>query len=130
MAIQSRGQCVFCKKSYAKGGMTRHLQACKARVKAQETLTGKTKSIRSFHLVAEGLYTPEYWLHLELPATITLEAFDQFLRYIWLECCGHLSAFEIGGQRYTQIFEDGYFFDERDMNVRLGQVFSPGYVNI
>jgi hypothetical protein len=124
MAKQPRGECVFCKKSYAKGGMTRHLQACQARTKAQEALTGK--SVKQFHLVAEGLYAPEYWLHLELPATITLEDLDQFLRDIWLECCGHLSMFEIERQRYTQIFEDGYFFDERDMNVRLGQVFSPG----
>jgi hypothetical protein len=126
MAKQSRGQCVFCKKSYAKGGMTRHLQACQARQEAQEAVAGKTKPVKLFHLVAEGLYTPEYWLHLELPATITLEDLDQFLRDIWLECCGHLSMFEIEGQRYTQLFDDGYFPEDKAMTVKLGQVFRPG----
>lgn len=60
MAIQSSGQCVFCQKSYAKGGMTRHLQACQARQEAQAAATGKrSKSVRLFHVIAEGLYAPE-----------------------------------------------------------------------
>jgi hypothetical protein len=126
MVIQTKGQCVFCKKSFAKGGMTRHLQACQARQEAQEAVGGKTKPARLFHLVAEGLYTPEYWLHLELPAAITLQDLDQFLRDIWLECCGHLSMFEIEGQKYTQLFDDGYFPEDEDMTVKLGQIFRPG----
>ena len=124
MAKQSRGQCVFCRKFYARGGMTRHLQACKARAEAQEAATGRKS--KAFHLIAEGLYTPEYWLHLELPETITLEDLDQFLRDIWLECCGHLSMFEIEGQRYTQLFDDGYFPEDKAMTVKLGRVFRPG----
>jgi hypothetical protein len=126
MAKQSRGQCVFCKKSYAKGGIKRHLQTCRARKQAQAAVTGRSKALVLYHLVAEGLYDPDYWLHLEIPATLTLEDLDQFLRGIWLECCGHLSMFEISGQRYTQLFDDGFFFDDKDMNVKSGQIFSPG----
>ena len=126
MATQSQGQCFFCKKSYAKGGMTRHLQTCQARQKAQDAIVGGSKPIILFHLIVEGVYEPNYWLHLEAPATITLEDMDQFLRDIWLECCGHLSMFEINGQRFTQLFDDGYFPEDKDMNVKIGQIFSSG----
>ncbi|HIR47304.1 MAG TPA: hypothetical protein IAB89_06545 [Candidatus Caccousia avicola] len=34
-----------------------------------------------------------YWLYLDMPLTSTLKTLDTFLREIWLECCGHMSAF-------------------------------------
>ena len=76
--------------------------------------------------MVEGLYEPDYWLHLEAPASMTLEDLDNFLRGIWLECCGHLSMFDIYGRRYTQIFDDGMFPEDKSMKVKLGRVFSPG----
>ena len=115
----TKGKCVFCQQAYSKGGMTKHLASCKERKPA-------TGPVRYFHLVAEGLYAPEYWLHLEMPASATLEDLDHFLRDIWVECCGHLSAFSIMGQTYTQLFDDGFFEDDKDMNVKLGQILSPG----
>lgn len=30
-----------------------------------------------------------------------LRALDDYLRDLWLECCGHLSMFEIGGRTYS-----------------------------
>ena len=53
-----------------------------------------------FHLVAQGTYAPADWMHLEIPVEATLRDLDQFLRDIWLECCGHLSAFTIGSTQY------------------------------
>ena len=47
---------------------------------------------RKLHLQVEGRYLPMYWMHLAVNASATLETLDQFLRAIWLECCGHLSA--------------------------------------
>lgn len=41
-----------------------------------------------------------YWLVIEVKDTATLKDVDQFLRNIWLECCSHLSAFEIDGLSY------------------------------
>jgi hypothetical protein len=45
-----------------------------------------------------------------------------------LECCGHLSAFEIGGVRYAVDagMDDGWDMDEKSMRVCLDKVFSPG----
>lgn len=82
---------------------------------------------RLFHLAVQGTYNPDYWLHLEVPAHATLYNLDQFLRDIWLECCGHLSMFEIMGQRYqVKLFDDWWDGGERDMNVELGAVLMPG----
>jgi hypothetical protein len=47
-------------------------------------------------------------MHIEIPATATLLELDQFLRDIWLECCGHLSRFTIDEQEYD------YYLDEDD----------------
>lgn len=98
----SYGKCFFCGQPFAKNAIARHLKTCSARQEAiaKETQAVKGKSVRLFHIQAEGQYAPSYWLHLEIPASDTLGDLDDFLRAIWLECCGHLSAFTIAGIRY------------------------------
>lgn len=127
----SNGQCAYCQRTFAKSGMTRHLQACRPR---QETLQGSRGTSRLFHLVVEGSHLPVYWMHLELPASATLDELDSFLRRVWLECCGHLSAFEIDGTSFTGYVDGGLMFRERSMYgvklsrvVRQGQRFSHEY---
>lgn len=83
------GTCRFCGSEFAKVGMGRHLKACKQRAE----FAGQGKSGRLLHLQVDGTYDPEYWMHLEVPAVVTLAELDTFLRWTWLECCGHLSAF-------------------------------------
>ena len=64
-----------------------------------------------------------YWLHIEIPAKATLEDLDSFLRAIWLECCGHLSSFEIAGESFiSEKIEPG----DRSMNIALEKVMAPG----
>jgi hypothetical protein len=126
----SKGVCNFCKGEFGKGAMTRHLANCKQREAAPVAGNGRQKvqPARLFHLLVEGRRLKEYWLHLELPATATLEDLDRFLRDIWLECCGHLSAFEIAGQSYASSVEFGFDdFDDRPMKgVKLEKVLAPG----
>ena len=38
---------------------------------------------------------------MALPVSAPLRKLDSFLRKTWLECCGHLSSFEIAGERYA-----------------------------
>lgn len=76
--------------------MTRHLQTC---LPAREPAKGK-KTVRLFQIRAEGQYARQYWLYLEIPADAPLTLLDSFLRAVWVECCGHLSNFEIDGVRY------------------------------
>lgn len=41
----------------------------------------------------EDAYQKGYWLYLDMPLSSSLKTLDSFLRKIWLECCGHMSAF-------------------------------------
>jgi hypothetical protein len=51
-----------------------------------------------------------------------LSKLDDFLRHTWLECCGHLSAFEIGGQRYSSEPMD----QEMSMRAQFGKALQAG----
>ena len=52
-------------------------------------------------LKVEGADEKAYWLYLDMPMSATLKTLDRFLRDIWLECCGHESAFFVGN--YEQL---------------------------
>jgi len=117
--------------------MTRHLTSCLAKHdQAPEAGESKAKKGKLFHVVVEAKYNPDYWLHLEMPATTKLETLDHFLRDIWLECCGHLSAFKIEGQKRSPVRSlsallaadpmDWRDPDEVDMENRLGEVLRKG----
>jgi hypothetical protein len=110
--------------------MAKHLETCEQRAIAEARAGSKRKALktRAFHLVVEGRDLPMYWMHLDVTASTTLATLDRFLRETWLECCGHLSAFEIGGVRYAVDagMDDGWGMDEKSMRVRLDKVLSPG----
>lgn len=98
----SKGVCNFCGQTIAKSGITRHLQSCKAHQAANATSSsGKSTTATLLHLSIEGTYANMYWMHIEIPAAKNLVDLDAFLRDIWLECCGHLSQFEIEGVHYA-----------------------------
>ena len=135
--ISSKGKCNFCQAEYSKAGMTKHLETCKTRAPSIESGSTSTSSPRSrkmktkiFHILVEGYRAPEYWMHLDVPGNATLADLDSFLRRTWLECCGHLSAFNIGGVSYSSDAEmiSGSFWNSSDksMDVRLDRVLSPG----
>ncbi|MGH2480048.1 MAG: hypothetical protein ACRDHW_10375, partial [Ktedonobacteraceae bacterium] len=96
-------------KTFATSKTIEHLQTCQARLSAKQE--GHTQ--RLFHVFVEGTYRPSYWMHLELPVAATLADLDDFLRTIWLECCGHLSEFTIKDTAYASVSED-------DWSVSLG----------
>lgn len=95
----SKGECSFCHKNFSGRGIGKHLLACRAKKEKDEMLKEKKSESDIYHLKisAWGLY----WLHIEMEGTSTLLELDNFLREIWLECCGHLSQFAIHGKRYA-----------------------------
>ncbi len=99
MAIkkQSRGQCSFCKKEMSNGGLKKHLSNCLKRLEAVSHVKGKSKEQELYHLQVQDAWRKEFWLHLEVKDSDELIDLDHYLRSIWLECCGHLSQFSIGG---------------------------------
>lgn len=116
---KNRGKCYICKKEFTKAGMKKHLSIC------NNLCTGKTK----YYLIkVEDYYDKSYWLYLQVKTNITLNELDDFLRDIWLECCGHLSSFTIDHVIYDKVFneDDSFFFnDNEDMSdFRLIEVIS------
>jgi len=122
----SKGQCNLCGDTFSKSAMTKHLKSCKQKQADSATSTPDKvlRKVQVFHLVVEGLYSPDYWMHLEVPADSKLEVLDRFLRDIWLECCGHMSMFNIQDKRYSVAPMTD--FDEKNMKTRLDAVLSPG----
>ncbi len=108
--------------------MTVHLQTCPPEHDAHvEARKPKASEISLFHILVEGKGMREYWLHLDVPSTARLKTLDEFLRDIWLECCGHLSQFTIEGIDYLS-YSDPYErdYDTQSMNARLADVLEPG----
>ena len=106
----SAGVCQLCRRTFRKSGMTSHLRRCLPRHAAA---TAGPPAAPGIHLVVEDVVRPEYWLHLAVAATATLQDLDTALRRIWLECCYHLSGFRFGSA------------EPRNMNVPVRQAAPP-----
>lgn len=122
----SMGKCNICGGAFDKAAMTKHLKSCsqaKGDAATSESRASRQKT-KTFHIVAEGRYLPDYWMHLEVPANATLETLDGFLRQTWLECCGHMSAFTIEDKTYS--VAPSAEFDDESMDAKLSDVLSPG----
>lgn len=102
-----KGRCVYCGKLYTGGGMSRHLASHLAKLPS-------AKGKQALHLKVNDRYGP-YFLHLLMDGKAPLERLDDFLRAIWLECCGHLSQFAYG--RWEE---------ELPMHLPAGRLFEPG----
>ena len=48
-----------------------------------------TTNINKFILEISSEYNNDYWLYIAIDTNATLKDLDQFLRDVWLECCGH-----------------------------------------
>lgn len=120
-AQKNSGKCYICKKEFTKSGMKKHLSSC------NNLGSGKTKY---FLLKVEDTYDKSYWLYLQVKANTTLDELDDFLRAIWLECCGHLSSFTIDDVIYDKVFteEDSFFFNDTESmnNFKLIEIISKG----
>ncbi len=101
--LQTKGICM-CSQVIAKQSVVKHLSACstyQALVEKAEKKTSASETI--YHLRVQDKYNKAFWLDLEMTGSATLQHLDNYLRAIWLECCGHLSQFSVGGWRGEEI---------------------------
>jgi hypothetical protein len=114
---RTRGACLYCGREMTRAGMARHLSTCSKRkevIDAADQRPGPKGSL--IHLQVQDALSGDYWLHLEMDGSATLKQLDGYLRAIWLECCGHLSQFSVGGWGGRKIA----------MSRKAAEVFRPG----
>ena len=128
--ISSQGECIFCQKTFSKASLTRHLHTHLAE-KVMSNKPGK-----SFHVKIENdprWGSSPYFLHLWVDGNATLQKIDTLLRQIWLECCGHMSAFnypqqkQISPMNFMQAIAKGKMqlgeYGEIAMNKKASHIF-------
>ena len=90
------GKCLFCNKTLGKRALKTHLNKCKVKQEVDSKNNEKNSAEKTFLILAEGKYAIDFWMYFEANEKIPLSKVDDFLRQVWLECCGHLSAFHVG----------------------------------
>jgi hypothetical protein len=83
------GSCALCGHGASKAKLVAHLATCVA----AHDKPGPAQSLLLLHI--EAVRDARYWLLVEARGNATLAQLDAFLRDIWVECCGHLSAFVV-----------------------------------
>ena len=91
----SRGKCELCGAEFSKSTIARHLATCIAKHETVDKQESQPTDQEILHLRVEGAHLPQYWIHIEIAAKSHFFALDQYLRDLWLECCDHLSAFQL-----------------------------------
>ncbi len=85
--LVSEGKCSFCGKTYKQQGIAKHLL-----VHLEKEVAGYNSKKRGLSYLIKA-YADEMFLMLWVDGQTTYEEIDDFLRSIWLECCGHMSNF-------------------------------------
>jgi hypothetical protein len=102
--------------------MIRHLRKCLS----NEDLSSRRDELFQLRILSE--YYWGYWLDIEMNADCKLSLFDQFLREIWLECCGHMSQFNINDFHYVMPYDGSFeiWEHEGDMDIKLTDAITEG----
>lgn len=126
MSQRTKGKCKYCGKEYTFSYMSKHMSTCEERQRILECERGNKKC--GYFQLAIYSNDKEYWMLIEMQENAILADLDSFLRDIWLECCGHLSAFNIHGINYDIMPGEDFFWGEpaKDMNYKLKAVLEKG----
>lgn len=116
---QSVGVCDLCAERTAKAAMITHLRSC-----APEHDLAKGTPTDLFQVHVEAKNAPMFWLDVEIKGNSPIRRLDDLLRRVWLECCGHLSAFESLGVRYCVVVDREYDPQpkERSMSAKVADI--------
>ncbi|MCB9334481.1 MAG: hypothetical protein H6574_25830 [Lewinellaceae bacterium] len=126
--LLSEGICSFCSEKLSSRALARHLKKHLSEKATQLPGGGK----KAFHLLVTGegwfVAGKVYFLHLLVDGEASIFELDDFLRAIWLECCGHLSSFHIKGRKYEYDWMDDEAIIGEDVEQPVGNVFQTGQV--
>ncbi len=88
--LESPGACELCGHKAPRAQIAPHLAACAPK----HDKYSRNDRLVQLYMEADG--APRYWLYVEGRETASLQQLDSLLRRVWLECCGHMSAFRRG----------------------------------
>jgi hypothetical protein len=114
--LHSEGQCTYCKETFTQKDMSKHLAAHLKKMSAE-----KPSRDKSFHIRVEA---GPYFLNLLIDSAAPLSFLDDYLRAIWLECCGHMSTLVDKSKKYEFNFDNNTFGE--DMSQGVSQLFKKG----
>ena len=109
-----KAKCYYCNKELTERTIKRHMKNCSEMKKRVEEQNSTDKKQRNQFIIAiKSKYEGnDYCIYLSIDGTLGLVHIDQFIRDIWVECCGHLSGFRIRGK----------FYQDHSMNTRLNDI--------
>ena len=109
-----KAKCYYCNKELTERTIKRHMKNCSEMKKIIEEQNVTDKKQRNQFIIAiKSKYEGnDYCIYLSIDGTLGLVHIDQFIRDIWVECCGHLSGFRIRGK----------FYQDHSMNTRLNDI--------
>lgn len=102
------GICLYCEEEHISEEMSEHIVRCGA----QHRQPGEAEYLM---LRVSSADDPEFWLYVDVKWDASLRQLDRYLRDVWVDCCGHMSCFVIGGEFYYSDASEG----GRGMNARL-----------
>jgi hypothetical protein len=117
--LKSEGKCIYCNEKFAKASISKHLAE-----HLEEIEKGNKAPKSAFHV---RITAAEMFLELLVSIEAQLGDLDEFLRAIWLECCGHLSSFRLKGKEYDLSWDEDAEFGE-PMKTKIADVFKEDAV--
>lgn len=84
---KSEGYCIYCNTLFSKQELGKHLAEHLA---GMEKAGNESSAVNYCHIEVES---DEMFLHLLVKGDAKMKVIDKFLKDIWLDCCGHMSAF-------------------------------------
>lgn len=116
--ITTKGQCATCKSLITTRSARQHLEKCAALATQKEN--------NCFLVKVHGPQAKIFWIYIAVPFQSTLSDLDFFLRELWLECCGHMSAFDIAGVRYEDCKYEVFGQKPPDLKINVAKMLQPG----
>lgn len=109
-----KAKCYYCNKELTERTIKKHMKNCSEMKKSIDEKRIDDKEQRNQFIIAiKPEYAGnEYCVYLSIAGTLGLVHMDQFIRDIWVECCGHLSSFKIKGK----------FYQDQSMNTKLNDI--------
>lgn len=85
--LESEGKCIYCGDFFSSFEIKKHLESHLKKI-VKQTKVNEPVNFCHVEVVSDDMF-----LHLLVKGEAKMKEIDNFLRAIWLDCCGHMSGF-------------------------------------